>query len=120
MGRITYHDSCSGLRDLGIKSAPRKLLSMVEGAELIEMERSESCCGFGGLFSETYSDVSNAIVSEKIKDIQTTNANLLVGGDMGCLVNIAGKLARTNQRFECRHIAEVLAGNFSEPSLVHP
>lgn len=116
-GRITYHDSCTGLRDLGIHSAPRKLLSMVEGAELIEMERPENCCGFGGFFSETYSDISNAILTEKIKDALVTKAHLLVGGDLGCLLNIAGKLAQIGQPLQCRHVAEVLAGHFADPPL---
>lgn len=113
-GGITYHDSCTGLRELGIKSAPRKLLLMVEGAELVEMEETETCCGFGGLFSETYPDISNQIVSQKVRKASQTKARLLVGGDLGCLQNIAGKMVRSSKLLECRHIAEVLAGNFSE------
>ncbi|MFM7083760.1 MAG: (Fe-S)-binding protein [Hyphomicrobium sp.] len=116
-GRITYHDSCTGLRELGIKSSPRKLLSMVKDAELVEMEETENCCGFGGLFSETYPDISNHMVTRKVTDAAKTKARLLVGGDLGCLQNIAGKIERSSLPIECRHIAEVLAGNFSEPPI---
>lgn len=116
-GSVTYHDSCSGLRELGIKCQPRELLSKVPGLKLTEMKDCETCCGFGGLFSVKYADISNAIVERKAGNAEGTGAELLLGGDLGCLVNMAGKLTRTGARIECRHIAEVLAGELSSPPI---
>ena len=107
--RATYHDSCSGLRELGIKSQPRKLLESVEGLTLVEMRDAETCCGFGGLFAVKYGEISDAIVSQKTKAIDETGADLLLAGDLGCLMNMAGKLAREGKPVEARHVAEVLA-----------
>jgi L-lactate dehydrogenase complex protein LldE len=118
-GRVTYHDTCSGLRELGIKSAPRRLLAKVQGLELAEMPESEACCGFGGLFAEKYADISNAIVTRKTDNAAAKDANLLLAGDLGCLMNIAGKLTRTGHPLACRHIAEVLAGELNDPPIGH-
>lgn len=118
-GRVTYHDACSGLRELGIKSAPRRLLAAVDGLELCEMPEAEACCGFGGLFAEKYADISNAIVSRKIDNAASTGVNLLLAADLGCLMNIAGKLTRAGRPLACRHIAEVLAGELSDPPIGH-
>lgn len=107
---VTYHDSCSSYREMNVKSQPRKLLETVKGLSLRELEDQESCCGFGGLFSVKYDDISNRIVGRKTDDIKASGAGLLVGGDMGCLMNIAGKLKREGQDVEVRHVAEVLAG----------
>lgn len=108
-GKVTYHDSCSGLRDLSIKQQPRQLLAHVQGLELVEMGDSERCCGFGGTFSVKYGDISGRIVGDKASDIAKTGAELLLGGDLGCLMNMAGKLSREGSSVEVRHIAEVLA-----------
>lgn len=121
-GRITYHDACSGLRELGIKSAPRRLLALVPGAVVTEMAEPEACCGFGGLFSETYAGISNAIVGRKVDDATRTRADLILSGDLGCLMNMAGKLAREGRPIDCRpidcrHVAEVLAGELDDPPI---
>ncbi len=118
-GRVTYHDGCSGLRELGIKSAPRHLLSTIDGLELAEMPEAEACCGFGGLFAVKYPAISNAIVTRKIDNAAAADANLLLAGDLGCLMNIAGKLTRTGRPLACRHVAEVLAGELSDPPIGH-
>ncbi|MGL5448481.1 MAG: (Fe-S)-binding protein [Rhabdaerophilum sp.] len=116
-GSCTYHDSCSGLRELGIKSQPRRLLGTVEGLELIEMKDSEVCCGFGGTFAVKYGPISDQIVSEKCANIEATGAKTLLAGDLGCLLNMAGKLSRMGSQIEVRHVAEVLADMTSEPAI---
>ena len=109
-GTATYHDSCSGLRELGIKAQPRQLLASVSGLTLKEMAEPETCCGFGGTFCVKYPDISTRMVSDKTRDIAGTGANTLLAGDLGCLLNIAGRLKRENSPIQTRHIAEVLAG----------
>ncbi|MCO6187006.1 (Fe-S)-binding protein [Rhizobium sp. L1K21] len=116
-GTVTYHDSCSGLRELGIKDQPRKLLNSVEGLELKEMKDSDICCGFGGTFCIKYPDISNAIVSKKTANAEAAEADLLLGGDIGCLMNMAGKIRREGGRTEVRHVAEVLAGMTDGPPI---
>ena len=116
-GTVTYHDSCSGLRELGVKEQPRRLLATVGGLELKEMEDSEVCCGFGGTFSVKYPDVSNAIVGKKAESIGASEAACLLAGDLGCLMNMAGKLAREGKAVEARHVAEVLAGMTDAPAI---
>lgn len=108
--RVTYHDSCSGLRSLGIKEQPRKLLASVEGLELTEMAEPEVCCGFGGTFCVKYPDISNKMVSGKSDDIAGTGAEMVLAGDLGCLMNMGGKLSRTGRPIHARHVVEVLAG----------
>ena len=108
-GTVTYHDSCAGLRELGIQAQPRKLLASIEGLKLTEMKECDICCGFGGTFSVKYPDISNAIVSAKTANIADSGANVLLGGDLGCLLNIAGKLSREGSKVEVRHVAEILA-----------
>ena len=105
----TYHDACSGLRELGIKKQPRQLLASVSGLTLKEMEGSEVCCGFGGTFCIKYPDISNRMVSDKAAHIQASGADTLLAGDLGCLLNMAGKLKRENSAIRVRHVAEVLA-----------
>ena len=109
-GTVTYHDSCSGLRELGIKAQPRKLLAGVQGLKLREMHDSDVCCGFGGTFCVKYPDISNTIVTKKAAAIANTGAGTLLAGDLGCLMNMAGKLQRLGAKVATRHIAEVLAG----------
>lgn len=116
-GKATYHDSCSGLRELGIKAQPRQLLSSVDGLTVSEMRDPEACCGFGGTFCVKYDEISNAIVGRKVADIKATGADLLLAGDLGCLLNIAGKLKREGVDIEVRHVAEVLAGMTSGPAI---
>ncbi|NKE45524.1 (Fe-S)-binding protein [Roseomonas frigidaquae] len=109
-GIATYHDSCSGLRELGVKAQPRKLLGSVAGLALREMGDSELCCGFGGTFCVKYPDISTRMVGDKTKDIIATGADTLLAGDLGCLLNMAGKLGREGSLVQVRHVAEVLAG----------
>ncbi|HQT39943.1 MAG TPA: (Fe-S)-binding protein [Acidocella sp.] len=106
----TYHDSCAGLRELGVKSQPRALLASVPGLKLTEMSDPELCCGFGGTFCIKYPEISTRMASDKCADIESTGAELLLAGDLGCLLNIAGRLSRQGSNIEVRHIAEVLAG----------
>lgn len=106
---VTYHDSCSGLRELGVKTQPRKLLQSVKGCELKELNGSNECCGFGGAFCVKYPDVSNAMVTKKAKNITDTEAQVLLAGDLGCLMNMAGKLHREDSSVQTFHVAEVLA-----------
>ncbi len=113
----TYHDSCSGLRELGIRQQPRALLGKVEGLALRELQDADVCCGFGGTFCVKYSDVSNAIVTKKTEAIDASGADLLLAGDLGCLMNMAGKLKRQGSSVETRHVAEVLAGMTDQPPI---
>ncbi len=107
---VTYHDACSGLRELGIREQPRLLLGTVCGVRLRELPGAETCCGFGGAFAVKYPDISDKIVEDKARDVVATGAPALLAGDLGCLLNIAGKLYRRGNRIEVRHVAEVLAG----------
>jgi L-lactate dehydrogenase complex protein LldE len=109
-GVVTYHDSCSGLRELGVKDQPRRLLGSVAGLQLREMKSPEVCCGFGGTFCVKYPEISNAMVGEKTSDIAAAGADTLLAGDLGCLMNMAGKLQREGSAVRVRHVAEVLAG----------
>jgi L-lactate dehydrogenase complex protein LldE len=107
--RVTYHDGCSGLRELGIKQQPRALLEAA-GATLVEMTEPEICCGFGGLFCVKYPEISVRMVSDKTRDVAATGADMVLAGDLGCLLNIAGRLEREGHTTAVRHVAEVLAG----------
>jgi L-lactate dehydrogenase complex protein LldE len=106
----TYHDSCAGLRELGVKAQPRALLASVAGLSLTEMAEPEVCCGFGGTFCVKYPEISTRMASDKTRDIAATGADLLLAGDMGCLLNMAGRLSREGSKVQVRHVAEVLAG----------
>ena len=119
-GTVTYHDSCSGLRELKVKSQPRKLLESVNGLSLVEMNESEVCCGFGGTFAVKYGEISSAIVEKKAENIDQANAHTLLAGDLGCLMNMAGKLSRDGKPVAVRHVAEVLAGMTDEPPIAAP
>ena len=116
-GTVTYHDSCSGLRELDIKAQPRALLASVEGLSLAELEGAEECCGFGGTFCVKYPEISGKIVGEKTAAIAASGADTLLAGDMGCLLNIAGKLSREGSSVRVRHVAEVLAGATAAPPI---
>jgi L-lactate dehydrogenase complex protein LldE len=110
----TYHDACSGLRELGVKQQSRQLLASVSGLRLRELPGAEICCGFGGTFCVKYPEISDKMVSDKGADIAATGADAVLAGDLGCLLNIAGKLYRQGRRVEVRHVAEVLAGMTAE------
>jgi L-lactate dehydrogenase complex protein LldE len=111
-GSITYHDSCAGLRSLGIKQQPRALLAKLPGVELREMPGAEECCGFGGTFSVKFGEVSAAIAERKCANACTAGADAIVGGDLGCLLNIEGKLRRMgDEKTRVLHVAEILAGD---------
>jgi L-lactate dehydrogenase complex protein LldE len=119
-GTVTYHDSCSGLRELGIRSQPRKLLQTVRGLDLVEMTDADVCCGFGGTFAVKYGELSNSIVERKADRIVESGARTLVAGDLGCLMNMAGKLSRRGSNTEVRHVAEILAGMTDVPPIGAP
>jgi L-lactate dehydrogenase complex protein LldE len=114
---VTYHDSCSGLRSLGVEAQPRRLLASVEGLELREMAERDVCCGFGGTFCVKYPDISNVMVGDKTRHIAATGADLVLAGDLGCLMNMAGKASREGRAFEARHVVEVLAGELGTPAI---
>ena len=118
--RAAYHDSCSGLRELGVYDQPRSLLKQVEGLELTELSEPEVCCGFGGTFCVKYPEISARIVGNKADDVVATGADTLLSGDMGCLLNIAGRLRRAGSAIKVRHIAEVLAGMTEGPGIGDP
>ncbi len=116
-GTVTYHDSCSGLRELGIRDQPRALLGSVDGLEIKEMRDADVCCGFGGTFCVKYGEISDAIVTRKAAAITETGAATLLAGDLGCLMNMAGKLQREGAPVTVRHVAEVLAGMADGPGI---
>jgi L-lactate dehydrogenase complex protein LldE len=116
-GSVAYHDSCSGLRELGIRRQPRQLLATVRGLELRELSDPDACCGFGGTFCVKYPDISNAIVEKKTANIADSGAETLLAGDLGCLMNMAGKLRRQGSKVAVRHVAEVLAGMTDAPPI---
>jgi L-lactate dehydrogenase complex protein LldE len=116
-GMVTYHDSCSGLRELGVKAQPRRLLESVQGLGLTEMAEPEICCGFGGTFCVKYPEISTRMVSDKVSDIAATGADTLLAGDLGCLLNMAGRLKREGSAIRVRHVAEVLAGATETPPI---
>ncbi len=109
--KVTYHDSCHLLRGIGVREQPRRLLRNVAGVELIEMNDSDRCCGFGGSFSVKYPHISTAMVAEKADNIINSGADTVVGCDMGCLMNIQGMLSRMGSSIEVKHIAQVLASS---------
>jgi L-lactate dehydrogenase complex protein LldE len=119
-GEVTYHDSCSGLRELGVQAQPRALLALNPAIRLTEMKDARACCGFGGTFSVKYGDISSAIVDEKIERIQASGAPCVVLGDLGCMLNIEGRLRRSGDTTtRVLHVAQVLAGDVaSQPDSV--
>lgn len=110
-GTVTYHDSCAGLREMGVKRQPRELLAKVAGLKLKELAEPEQCCGFGGTFSIKYGEISARLADNKCRDVVDTRADALVLGDLGCMLNIEGRLRRRGDRkTEVLHVAELLAG----------
>jgi L-lactate dehydrogenase complex protein LldE len=116
-GRVTYHDSCAGLRELGVKSQPRALLSRIPGVTIAEMTQPEQCCGFGGTFSIKFGEISSHIAERKCADIAATGAEAVVLGDLGCMLNIEGRLRRRGDlKTRVLHIAEVLTASERTPA----
>ena len=115
--RVTYHDSCSALRELGLDAEPRALLRSVEGVDYVELPDRDSCCGFGGTFCVKYPEISTRMVEAKCTAIAATGASVVASGDLGCLMNIAGRLLREGKPVQARHIAEILAGAEDTPAI---
>jgi L-lactate dehydrogenase complex protein LldE len=113
-GSLCYHDSCSSLREMGVQAQPRKLLQSL-GAEICEFKDSQVCCGFGGLFAVKYPDISERMADDKIADAVGTGAQTLAGGDLGCLLHLAGRMKRRGIEMDVRHVAEILAGETAPP-----
>jgi L-lactate dehydrogenase complex protein LldE len=110
-GKITYHDSCAGLREMGVKAQPRALLARMPGVRLSEMAECETCCGFGGTFSVKFGEISSRLADNKCQNIANTGVDAVVLGDLGCMLNIEGRLRRRGDTTtKVLHIAEVLAG----------
>ncbi|TNE37058.1 MAG: (Fe-S)-binding protein [Alphaproteobacteria bacterium] len=118
--KVAYHDSCAANREMQVHTQPRRLLSSIEGLELVELKNPNSCCGFGGLFSVKYGEISEQIVESKIGEVNEAAPDILVGPDLGCLLSMAGKLKRDGAAIEVRHIAEVLAGKLDTAPLAAP
>jgi L-lactate dehydrogenase complex protein LldE len=108
-GKVALHQSCHLLRELNVRSEPLRLLKAVRGIELVELERADMCCGFGGLFSIKYPHISGGILQEKIDTIKQASADVIVATDHGCLMHIAGGLSRQGIATRTMHIAELLA-----------
>ncbi len=116
-GKVALHDSCSARRELGIHAAPRALIDRLEGAERVELKEAEVCCGFGGTFCVKYPDISARMVSDKAQAVVASGADVLVSGDLGCLLNIAGRLQRMDSAVRVVHLAELLAGMADAPGI---
>lgn len=110
--RATFHHSCHTRRLLGVVEQPERLLGLVEGLQYVPLDAADRCCGFGGTFSVKMPLISTAMVDEKVDDILKTGADLLIGLDMSCLMNIEGRLRRRGEALEVRHLAEVLAAGW--------
>ena len=114
-GTVTYHDACSGLREMGVKAQPRALLARVAGLKLKEMNEAETCCGFGGTFAVKFGAISTRLADNKCENALATGADAIVLGDLGCMLNIEGRLRRRGDtQTKVLHVAEVLAGENSE------
>lgn len=114
--KVCYHDSCSGLRELGIKQQPRALLGNIKAIELIELDNAEACCGFGGTFCVKHPEISCRLADDKIEAIDSSGAELLLGGDWGCLMHLKGRLDALNKPIDVKHFSEVLVQALSETS----
>jgi L-lactate dehydrogenase complex protein LldE len=115
-----YHDSCSSVREMKISAEPRALLASVRGLEIRDLKGPEACCGFGGFFSVKYPEISGRMADDKLADAKATGARLIVGGDLGCLLQLAGRLQRKGEKIAVRHAAELLAGMIDGPALGEP
>jgi L-lactate dehydrogenase complex protein LldE len=113
-GKLTWHDACHGLRDLNLKQEPRTLIRNVRGAEFVELEHADACCGFGGTFSVKYPEISVAILDQKIDAIERAGVQAVVSGDASCLMQIGGRLSRKGSNVRVMHLAELLAADGRE------
>ena len=113
-GTVTYHDSCAGLREMGVKAQPRALLAKMDGVRLTEMADCETCCGFGGTFAVKFGAISARLADNKCQHVVTSGAAAVVLGDLGCMLNIEGRLRRRGDATRVLHVAEVLAGVMPE------
>ncbi len=113
---VCYHDSCSSLRDMGVRDEPRRLLQ-ASGVNVAEMAEPDECCGFGGLFAVKYPHISEAMADSRIANVTATGARVLTGADLGCLLHLAGRLRRKGEEVEVRHVAEILAGDLAAPAI---
>jgi L-lactate dehydrogenase complex protein LldE len=111
-GKVTYHDSCSGLREVGIKQEPRTLLANVKGLELIEMIDTETCCGFGGTFSVKYEPIAVGMAEQKVINVEATKADYIISSDMSCLMHMQGYLKKQGKPIKIMHLADVLASGW--------
>ncbi len=116
-GEVAYHDSCSGLRELGIREQPRRLLGLIDGLREVPLATPEACCGFGGAFCVKYPGISGRLAEAKAREASDSGAGLLLGGDLGCLLNLAGTLHRQGATTEVRHVAELLADHTDAPPI---
>jgi L-lactate dehydrogenase complex protein LldE len=116
-GSVTYHDSCSSLREVPIKQQVRKLLASNENLQFVELTDTEVCCGFGGTFCVKFPEIATSMVNDKVANIEATGAEMLVSADMGCLLHITGRLKRLNKSIRVYHIAELLAGMTDTPGI---
>ncbi len=114
-GRVTYHPSCHGLRNLGLDHQAQTLLDHVDGIERVELPEAETCCGFGGLFAVKMSAISGAMLKRKLDNLEASGADTLIGGDVSCLMHMAGGLEKRNCPVKTKHIAELLAENLQSP-----
>ena len=108
-GKITWHDACHGLRELGLRDEPRALIRQVRDAEFVELENADACCGFGGTFSVKYPEISGAILDRKIEAIAESGVDAVISGDASCLMQIGGRLSRIGSKVRVMHLAELLA-----------
>jgi L-lactate dehydrogenase complex protein LldE len=108
-GRVTWHDACHGLRDLGVRNEPRRLIRNVRGAEFVELPNADACCGFGGTFSVKYPEISVAILDNKVDAIEQAGVRAVVSADASCLMQIGGRLSRRHTGVRAMHLAELLA-----------
>jgi L-lactate dehydrogenase complex protein LldE len=111
-GKVTFHDSCAGLRECNIKAEPRTLLQQVEGLELIEMNDTETCCGFGGSFAAKYDTISVAMADQKIDNAIATDAEYIISTDMSCLMHLDGRINHNGQQIKVIHLADILASGY--------
>ena len=116
-GTAAYHDSCSALREMKVGPEPRMLLNSVDGLALRDFSEKETCCGFGGFFSVKYPEVSARMADDKIADAKARGADMILAGDLGCLLHLAGRCSRNGERMRVRHAAEILAGQADTPAL---